>query len=62
MDDRGNRPAPAHRPHHRDYATPSAMERHRDDDKRRGNRPRNGSQQRREGLDPVHDAIYRTYK
>jgi hypothetical protein len=38
------------------------MERHRDDDKRRGNRPRNGSQQRREGLDPVHDAIYRTYK
>jgi hypothetical protein len=38
------------------------MERHRDDDNRRGSRRRDGSQQRREGSDPVHEAIYRTYK
>jgi hypothetical protein len=63
MDDREHRPAPANRPDDRDSASPSAMDRHRDESDQ--HRHRSGSaaaKWRAEGLDFIRDAIRLTYK
>ncbi len=61
MDDRGQKPA-GHREEDRDSANPPAMERYSDDHGHHGVDAGAGFQQRRDGPDLVHQAIYSTYK
>ncbi len=62
MDNSRHGPA-AHRPEDRDPASPSAMERPREDPNQYRHRPGSAATQwRTEGLDFVRDAIHRTYR
>lgn len=63
MDNTRHRPAASHQREDRDSASPSAMERHRDDPNHSRHQPGSAAVQwRTEGLDFVRDAIHRTYR